>query len=105
MKVLQCVILSTLLLQCLCYESHESDESYEVSDPFVSPYQANSFINPPRENIFNNYVYRRLVKSPVERQSEICEDFPPCRLHAYRYGYQKAYEKYFADRNSGSTRY
>ncbi|XP_048847509.1 matrix Gla protein [Brienomyrus brachyistius] len=101
--ILQCVFLAALVTLCLCYDSHESQESLE--DPFVTRYRANSFFNTRRGPIYNNHNYRRLVKSPAERRAEVCEDFSPCRLYANRHGSHVAYQRFFASRNPWNRRY
>ncbi|XP_053707482.1 matrix Gla protein [Synchiropus splendidus] len=105
MKLLQLVALCALLCVCACYDSHESSESME--DVFVTPNRANSFIRPrpatpltpTRGHAFNYYNFVRKIKSPAERRAETCEDFSPCRFYAYRFGYQQAYQRFFAARN------
>nr|XP_043907100.1 matrix Gla protein [Solea senegalensis]XP_043907101.1 matrix Gla protein [Solea senegalensis] len=104
-SLLRFLALCAVLSLCVCYESHESTESFE--DLFVPPNRANSFITPQRGNIYNlprgnglnHYNFMRKIKSPAERRAETCEDYSPCRFFAYRHGYQQAYQKYFGARS------
>ncbi|RVE69123.1 hypothetical protein OJAV_G00074610 [Oryzias javanicus] len=104
-SLLQFLALCAAVSFCVCYDSHESTESFE--DLFVPRNRANSFIttqrrnvfNPPRGTAINRFNVWRPRKSPAEMRVEICEDFSPCRLYAYRVGFQTAYRQYFGAQN------
>ncbi|KAK6311827.1 hypothetical protein J4Q44_G00174910 [Coregonus suidteri] len=63
--LLQCVALCVTISLCVCFDSQESTESFE--DVFVSPFRANSFINPESPQRGSTYsTYRRTMKSPAD---------------------------------------
>ncbi|XP_017272137.2 matrix Gla protein isoform X2 [Kryptolebias marmoratus] len=97
-SLLRFLALFAAVSLCVCYDSHESTESAE--DPFWTPNRANSFM-PQRNNIYNLpnrgpfRPFRRNIKPQSEIRAEICEDFSPCHLYAYRFGFPQAYQRYF----------
>ncbi|XP_047428705.1 matrix Gla protein isoform X1 [Mugil cephalus] len=90
-SLLRFLAVCTAISLCLCYESNESTESEE--DLFVPPNRAHSFIRPPNRG--STQYIRRKLKSPAEARAEICEDYSPCRIYAYRHGSQYAFDRYF----------
>ncbi|XP_065796955.1 matrix Gla protein [Muntiacus reevesi] len=91
-------ILAALAMAALCYESHESLESYEIS-PFINRRNANTFISPQlRWRAKAQERIRELNKPQYELNREACDDFKLCERYAMVYGYNAAYDRYFRQR-------
>ncbi|XP_025909329.1 matrix Gla protein [Nothoprocta perdicaria] len=94
-------LLAFLMMVATCYESHESMESHEYLNPFLNRRRANDFIQPDtRLEGMSQERIRERMKAPQERQREMCEDYYPCELYAYRHGYAAAYRHYFGRRRT-----
>ncbi|XP_058260275.1 matrix Gla protein [Hemibagrus wyckioides] len=91
---LRFVTLCVILVVAVCYDSEESNESYE--DMFFNGLRANTFMNVPGRN--NRKSYQSGRKFQAELRSEICENYFHCRLLARYHGSQAAYQKYFGSR-------
>ncbi|NXA11455.1 MGP protein, partial [Sapayoa aenigma] len=71
------------------------------SDPFISRRRASDFIRADtRLGAISQERIRERNKAPQERQREICEDYYPCELYAFRHGYAAAYKHYFGTRRT-----
>ncbi|KFQ78701.1 Matrix Gla protein [Phaethon lepturus] len=94
-------LLAVLVMAATCYESHESMESHEYYNPFINRRRANDFIQADtRLEAISRERIRERNKGPQERQREICEDYYPCELYAFRHGYPAAYRHYFGRRRT-----
>ncbi|NXE88373.1 MGP protein, partial [Menura novaehollandiae] len=71
------------------------------SDPFINRRRANDFIQADtRLGAIAHERIRERNKAPQERQRELCEDYYPCELYAFRHGYAAAYKHYFGRRRT-----
>ncbi|XP_009892685.1 PREDICTED: matrix Gla protein [Charadrius vociferus] len=94
-------LLAVLVMVATCYESRESMESHEYFNPFINRRRANGFIQADRRlEAISQERIRERNKAPHERQREICEDYYPCELYAFRHGYAAAYRHYFGRRRN-----
>ncbi|XP_072741338.1 matrix Gla protein [Ciconia boyciana] len=94
-------VLAVLVMAATCYESHESMESHEYLNPFIVRRRANDFIRADtRLGAITQERIRERNKAPQERQREICDDYYPCELYAFRHGYDAAYRHYFERRRT-----
>ncbi|VFV39367.1 matrix gla protein [Lynx pardinus] len=90
-------ILAALAVAVLCYESHESMESYEICKR-----NANTFISPQqRWRAKAHERIRERTKPTYEINREACDDFKLCERYAMVYGYNAAYNRYFPQRRGG----
>ncbi|XP_049639672.1 matrix Gla protein [Suncus etruscus] len=91
-------VLAALALAAVCYESHESMESYEVS-PFINRRNANTFMSPQlRWRAKAQERIRERTKPAYEITREACDDHRLCERYAMIYGYNAAYNRYFRQR-------
>ncbi|XP_027449650.1 matrix Gla protein [Zalophus californianus] len=91
-------LLAAWAMAALCYESHESMESYEIN-PFINRRHANTFISPQwgwRAKVQERI--RESTKPAYEISREACDDFKLCERYAMVYGYNAAYNRYFRQR-------
>ncbi|XP_066109311.1 matrix Gla protein [Saccopteryx bilineata] len=94
-------ILAALAVAVLCYESHESMESYEIS-PFINRRYANTFISQQqRWRAKAQERIRERTKPAYEFNREACDDFKLCERYAMIYGYNAAYNRYFRQPRGG----
>ncbi|NWU21552.1 MGP protein, partial [Dyaphorophyia castanea] len=94
-------LLAVLVMAATCYESHESMESHEYFNPFLNRRRANDFIQADSRLRANTQErIRERSKGIQEHQRELCEDYYPCEIYAYRHGYAAAYKHYFGRRRT-----
>ncbi|KAF4793824.1 Matrix Gla protein [Turdus rufiventris] len=68
-------------------------------DPFLNRRRANDFIQADsRLRAITQERIRERSKASYEHQREMCEDYYPCEMYAYRHGYPAAYKHYFGGR-------
>ncbi|NP_032623.1 matrix Gla protein precursor [Mus musculus] len=97
-SLLPLAILAALAVATLCYESHESMESYEIS-PFINRRNANTFMSPQQR--WRAKAQKRVQernKPAYEINREACDDYKLCERYAMVYGYNAAYNRYFRQR-------
>ncbi|XP_003797836.1 matrix Gla protein [Otolemur garnettii] len=99
MKILLLLtLLAALAVAVLCYESHESMESYEIN-PFLNRRNANTFISQhQRWRAKAQERVRERTKPAYEINREACDDYKLCERYALLYGYNAAYNRYFRQR-------
>ncbi|NXK00182.1 MGP protein, partial [Corythaixoides concolor] len=94
-------ILAVLVMTATCYVSVYSEQPLAFSDPFFNRRRAHDFIQADtRLEAISQERIRERNKAPQERQREICEDYYPCELYAFRHGYAAAYRHYFGRRRT-----
>ncbi|NXF38575.1 MGP protein, partial [Nyctibius bracteatus] len=94
-------LLSVLVMAATCYVSIYSEQPLAFSDPFINRRRANDFIQADtRLEAIAQERIRERNKAHLERQREICEDYYPCELYAFRHGYAAAYRHYFGRRRT-----
>ncbi|KAM5174463.1 matrix Gla protein [Callospermophilus lateralis] len=97
-SLLLLTIVAALAVATLCYESHESMESYEIN-PFINRRNANTFMSPQqRWRAKAQERVRERSKPAYEINREACDDFRLCERYALMYGYNAAYNRYFRQR-------
>ncbi|XP_020850019.1 matrix Gla protein [Phascolarctos cinereus] len=88
-------LLTALAVVALCYESHESMESWEMN-PFINRRRANNFMAPQdRWRLKIQERTRERTKPTYEIQREACDDYALCSRYAFIHGYNAAYNRYF----------
>ncbi|NXM45948.1 MGP protein, partial [Gymnorhina tibicen] len=94
-------LLAVLVMAATCYESRESMESHEYFNPFLNRRRASDFIQADtRLRAITQERIRERSKATQEHQRELCEEYYPCEIYAYRHGYPAAYKHYFGRRRT-----
>ncbi|KFO61391.1 matrix Gla protein [Corvus cornix cornix] len=94
-------LLAVLVMAATCYESRESMESDEYLYPFLNRRKASDFIQADtRLRAVTQERIRERSKAHQEHQRELCEDYYPCEMYAFRHGYPAAYKHYFGRRRT-----
>ncbi|XP_013872913.1 matrix Gla protein isoform X2 [Austrofundulus limnaeus] len=98
-SLLRFLALCAAVSLCVCYDLFLPRNR---AHSFMPP-RGNTIYNSPSRNRFNIFMRNRKPLSEV--RAETCEDYSPCRLYAFRFGFQQAYQRYFGSRTPSQQVY